>query len=436
MSEFNRTPVAVLGVPFDNLTMDEAVELMEEKINESGFHQVATANVDFLMHAIRDRELQDILCSCDLVVPDGMPIVWAARLMGARLKERVSGVDLVPRLAELSSRRGYGIYLLGAGEETSRRAVQCMEERYPGVRIVGRYSPPVSSLEEMDHEAILNRIERARPEILLVAMGNPKQEKWLNMHRDRLRVPLCMGIGGSLDFLAGTLSRAPAWMRNSGLEWLHRVCQEPGRLARRYLNDATGLAKHLPPQLASSAVQPRKPVNSALQAYDVGSAVVVVLSGDVSSSLLAEFERLMQRIGEERRHVVVDLSTAAYLGPDSLGALVRWMTLMRRDGLQLWLAGMPAHVRRLVRSARVDHCFASATSVADAAYRIEKAERILPEELVAARSFSRQAREAASVQLEILQDLCKRISSGARSAEYSFGRFRSRVSPGRTSTAS
>ena len=169
--------VAVLGVPFNNVTMEEAVAIIEQKIDEGGFHQVATANVDFLMHAIHDQELQNILCSCSLVVPDGMPILWSARLMGSRLKERVCGIDLVPRLAELAARRGYRVYLLGAGEKSSQRASELLQERYPGLRIVGRYSPPVRPLEEMNHEEILRRIELARPDILLVAFGNPKQEK-------------------------------------------------------------------------------------------------------------------------------------------------------------------------------------------------------------------------------------------------------------------
>ena len=114
MSYRNRRSVAVLGVPFDNVTMHEAMDLIEEKIEEQGFHQVATANVDFIVNAIHDQSLQEMLCSCDLVVPDGMPIVWASRLMGAKLKERVSGIDLIPRLAELAAKRRYGIYLLGA----------------------------------------------------------------------------------------------------------------------------------------------------------------------------------------------------------------------------------------------------------------------------------------------------------------------------------
>src|ERR1700677_3121593 len=158
----NRRSVAVLGVPFDNVTMHEAMDLIEEKIEDQGFHQVATANVDFIVNAINDQSLQEMLCSCDLIVPDGMPIVWASRLMGAKLKERVSGIDLIPRLAELAARRRYGIYLLGASERSSRRAAEALKRRFPMLRIVGRYSPPNTSLSEMDHEGILSRIEEAQ----------------------------------------------------------------------------------------------------------------------------------------------------------------------------------------------------------------------------------------------------------------------------------
>ena len=128
MSHRHRVSVAVLGVPFDNVTMHETVDLIEKQIEERGFHQVATANLDFLIHAMKDKSLQKILCSCDLVVPDGMPIVWASRLMGTKLKERIAGVDLIPHLAELSCRRGYGIYLLGASEENSDQGCGNAEE--------------------------------------------------------------------------------------------------------------------------------------------------------------------------------------------------------------------------------------------------------------------------------------------------------------------
>jgi N-acetylglucosaminyldiphosphoundecaprenol N-acetyl-beta-D-mannosaminyltransferase len=427
----DRSSVAVLGVPFDNVSMDEALALLEEKIKQNGFHQVATANVDFLMHAIRDKELQEILCSCDLVVPDGMPIVWAARMMGVRLKERVCGVDLVPRLAALSADRGYGMYLLGATDQSSWRAAESLKLSFPSLRIVGRYSPPHTSLAEMDHEAILSRIERAKPDILLVAMGNPKQEKWLAMHRNRLRVPLCMGIGGSLDFLAGTVSRAPLWMQKSGLECLHRVCQEPTRLTKRYLNDVAGLVRHLPPQLAVSATQPRKPSASAIQVHDVGSALVIVVRGDVTPQLLRQFDLHAWRASSDARHLILDLAQTAYLGPDSLGTLVHLMATMRKGAQQLWLADLPVHIERVLRTARLKDYFTITPSVTDAIYRIEKAERLLPAELDAIRSFGPAAREMVNVQLELLQGLCERIGSVAGNGELELGSFAGRTSAGR-----
>jgi N-acetylglucosaminyldiphosphoundecaprenol N-acetyl-beta-D-mannosaminyltransferase len=251
------------------------------------------------------------------------------------------------------------------------------------------------------------------------------------MHRDRLRVPLCMGVGGTLDFLAGTIPRAPRWMQNAGLEWLYRTSQEPGRLAKRYLNDAAGLALHLPPQVALSVAQPRKPVNSAIQAYEAGSSLVVVLSGDVNAGVLSQFEELAQRISLERRHAVLDLALTAYLGPESLGALVRTATMMRRQGLQFWLADLPAHLRRVLRSTHLEHFFAIGASVADVTYRIEKTERLLPDELIAARSLSPEARDHISVQVEVLQDLCARMGSVSENAEFSFAGLRTRIPAGR-----
>jgi anti-anti-sigma factor len=220
-------------------------------------------------------------------------------------------------------------------------------------------------------------------------------------------------------------------MQNSGLEWLHRTYQEPGRLAKRYLQDAAGLALHLPPQVALSVAQPRKRVQSAVQAYDIGSALVAVLSGDVHAQVLIQFEELMKRARAEHRHTILDLSRAAYLGPDTLGAMVRSATMAGRRGLRFWIAGLPGHLRRVLRSARLEHFFAISPSIADAAYRIEKAEQMLPSELAAVRSLSPEAREQVSIQLELLQELCERILSAAENPVFQIGGLRARASSSR-----
>jgi N-acetylglucosaminyldiphosphoundecaprenol N-acetyl-beta-D-mannosaminyltransferase len=408
MSYWNRRSVAVLGVPFDNVTMNEAMDLIEEKIDERGFHQVATANVDFVIHAIYNPALQEMLCSCDLIVPDGMPIVWASRLMGCKLKERVSGVDLIPRLAELASRRGYGVFLLGASEESSRRASEALKGCFPELRIVGRYAPPLAPLAEMDHETILSRIEQARPDILLVALGHPKQEQWLAMHRHRLNVPLCMGVGASLDFLAGMVTRAPVWMQTAGLEWLYRAAQEPRRLAQRYLIDACGLARHLPAQVAAHAIQPRKLVNSTVITDRQESTSVICIRGSLTGGLLAEFEAQLCRAFQQNHHVVLDLSQTAYFGLDSLGFLTHFAKMMKRRKRQLWLSAMPPHVMRVFRAARMNHYFAGTTTVSDALYRVRKAEDRVFSDAMSVRTFASPAREL-NVQVELLKDLCRRI---------------------------
>jgi N-acetylglucosaminyldiphosphoundecaprenol N-acetyl-beta-D-mannosaminyltransferase len=408
MPNWNRRSVAVLGVPFDNVTMREAMDVIEEQIDERGFHQVATANVDFVIHAMRDRSLQETLCSCDLVVPDGMPIVWASRLMGAKLKERVSGIDLIPRLAELAARRSYGIYLLGASERNSQRAAEELKSRFPKLRIVGRYSPPVTSLAEMDHEAILRRIEEAEPDVLLVAMGHPKQEQWLAMHRHRLKVPLCMGVGASLDFLAGDVLRAPLWMQSAGLEWLYRAAQEPRRLSQRYLTDAYGLARHLPWQVAASAIQPRRGGHAEVLTDRLGTAFVVSIVGSLTGALITEFEQQMWRAYREDRHVVLYLARTAYFGPDSLGFLVRLAKKMRSRNRQLWLTAAPRHVTRVFRAGRMNRYFRNASTVSDAIYRVTKSETHSTPEAIPRGSFSRSARDI-QVQTELLKDFCRRI---------------------------
>jgi N-acetylglucosaminyldiphosphoundecaprenol N-acetyl-beta-D-mannosaminyltransferase len=420
MPGFNSNSVAVLGVPFNNVTMDEAVGIIEEKIESGGYHQVATANVDFLMHAIHDPELQDILCSCSLVVPDGMPILWSARLMGSRLKERVCGIDLVPRLAELAARRGYSIYLLGASEKSSQRAAEILEERYPGLRIAGRYSPPVKPLEQMDHEDILERIEMAQPDILLVAFGNPKQEKWLSMHRNRLRVPVSIGIGGSLDMIAGKLARAPRWMQKSGMEWFFRAMQEPKRLARRYLTDALTLGRYLPQQMAATASQPRVTGPSQIVPTDLGDTVVIAIQGNLTGESLSEFEDEAKIAADAGKHIVLDMSEGAYFGPNTLGSLVQLMASMRQRKLHLWLAGMRPHLVRLLRSARLDSCFRMTSSVADALYRIAKADHAAPAPMPALQSLRRRATPAVQMRLEALQTVCQKMAVSGQTMPLDF----------------
>jgi len=401
--------VAILGVPFHNLDMDEAIAAIEDQIREGGFHQIATANVDFLKNAMESQRVRDILCSCEMVVPDGMPVVWMSHLMGTPLKERIGGIDLVERLADVSARRGYGIFMLGASEASSHRAAKALRQRYPNLRIVGRYSPEPQPIEKMNHEEILRRIEEARPEILLVAFGNPKQEQWISMHRDRLKVPVCIGVGGTFDSLSGTMRRAPRWMQRTGLEWLHRMVQEPRRLAMRYVADAVCLVRHLPVYLASTATQPKRSAHPSIVISQVGNTRLIAMIGDLSGRALDEFNTYSQTACAQGMNIVLDMSQAGFMGPDSLGSLIRLESQMRRRREQLWLAEVPAHLSRLLRAGQLQSYFMTTSMVSDALYRTAKAEQRLLASFPGAWDLARQDAAFVDVRVELLQDVCRHM---------------------------
>jgi N-acetylglucosaminyldiphosphoundecaprenol N-acetyl-beta-D-mannosaminyltransferase len=229
--------IAILGVPFNNITMGGAIEAIEQMILSRHPHYLVTANVDFLVQAHEDVELRRILFDAHLVLCDGTPVVWASRLLGNPLCERVAGSDLVPLLIEVAARKRYRVFFLGATPESAAQAVARMQKMHPTLIVAGHYSPPFKKLLEMDHDQIKQRILEAAPDFLFVSFGCPKQEKWIAMHYRALGVPVCVGVGATIDFLAGQVKRAPLWMQRTGTDWVFRLGQEPRRLLRRYTKD-------------------------------------------------------------------------------------------------------------------------------------------------------------------------------------------------------
>jgi N-acetylglucosaminyldiphosphoundecaprenol N-acetyl-beta-D-mannosaminyltransferase len=371
MIESPKPRVAILGVAIDNLTMDQVLNVVESQIAGGGFHQIATANADFIANSVSDEELREVLNRCDVVLPDGMPLVWASRLLGVRVGERVAGADLVPRLTKLSAERGYRIFLLGASEESSAGTAAWMQKSFPSVCIAGRYSPRIQPLEEMDHEYMLACIEAARPDILLVAFGNPKQEKWIAMHRNRLKVPVCIGVGGSFEFLSGRIRRAPVWMQQNGLEWLYRTIQEPSRLAKRYFCNAAALLRHLPAQLLWMAVQSKPRTKGQITTATVGKVKVLCIQGDLTGSVLPQFDTEVSGAILSGLHVVLDLSQTTYIGADAMGSLIHLMNLARRWRRDFWIAGTRPSLVRIFPTAQLRPSFRVASKVSEALRRIE-----------------------------------------------------------------
>jgi N-acetylglucosaminyldiphosphoundecaprenol N-acetyl-beta-D-mannosaminyltransferase len=227
--------VRIGQVEIDSLTFDEALDRIAELVDRGEGGAVFTPNVDHVVKAETHPEFRRAYSRADLCLADGMPIVWASRLLGSPLPEKVSGSDLVLPLARLAAERRWRLYLLGGAPGVAEAAGEEMA-RELGVRVVGTDSPVVDADGGMQHaDDALERLRAARPDLVLVALGAPKQELWSDRFRRRITPAVAIGVGGSLDFITGRVRRAPAWMSRAGLEWLFRLAQEPRRMWRRYL---------------------------------------------------------------------------------------------------------------------------------------------------------------------------------------------------------
>ncbi|MEA3403727.1 MAG: WecB/TagA/CpsF family glycosyltransferase [Armatimonadota bacterium] len=221
--------VEVLNVRLHPLSMEEALKRAESFIRQGGSHMIVTSDTSAVVRAQSDEELRTIINEADLAMMDGQGVVLCARLLNFPASCRVPGVDMMERLCEIAARLHRPVALLGAAPGVASDAARVLEQRYPGLEVVYTHHGYFTPQEEPQ---IVADIRDARPAALFVAMGIPKQEKWIKRHMDELKVPVCMGVGGSLDVIAGRVKRAPLWMRRWGLEWLYRTALEPRRLPR------------------------------------------------------------------------------------------------------------------------------------------------------------------------------------------------------------
>jgi N-acetylglucosaminyldiphosphoundecaprenol N-acetyl-beta-D-mannosaminyltransferase len=224
----------VLGCAVDDLTMAETLDVVEGFIARRQPHQHVVVNVDKLVKARRDPRLARIVNDCALINADGMPVVWATRLLGTPLRERVAGVDLFHALMERAAERGWRVFLLGARQDVVRDVARRYQERFPSLVVAGSRDGYWKPDEE---PAVAEAIRRARADILFVAISSPHKERFLAKWQPHMRVPFAMGVGGTFDVAAGRVKRAPPWMQASGLEWFYRFLQEPRRMFRRYFVD-------------------------------------------------------------------------------------------------------------------------------------------------------------------------------------------------------
>ena len=221
--------IDILGVKVDPVTMSQAVAQVQDYMDEKKNVLIATANAEMIMRATHDKELQAILNDAALVVPDGAGTVWAAHHLGHDMPERVAGFDLAQELMRIAPQKKRRIFFFGSAPGVAEKAKAKAEKLYPGIEIVGVRN---GFFTEKDEPEIIAQIKEAKPDLLLAALGVPKQEKWLHKHKEELGVPVSIGVGGTLDVMAGVMKRAPLWMQKAKLEWLFRGMLQPKRAGR------------------------------------------------------------------------------------------------------------------------------------------------------------------------------------------------------------
>lgn len=226
--------IELMGCLVDNLTMKETLDRVEGFIATGRPHQHVVVNVDKLVKAREDPVLRRIINECALINADGMPVVWASRLLGKPLKERVAGIDLFESLMKRAAEKGWRVFLLGAREEIVRAVKNLYELKYPGLTVSGHRNGYWAEHEEA---GVAEEVRLAKADILFVAISSPKKEQFLGRYQEQMKVPFAMGVGGTFDVAAGKVRRAPVWMQRSGLEWFYRFIQEPRRMFRRYFID-------------------------------------------------------------------------------------------------------------------------------------------------------------------------------------------------------
>jgi N-acetylglucosaminyldiphosphoundecaprenol N-acetyl-beta-D-mannosaminyltransferase len=336
--------------------------------------------VDFLVQAKEDVELRRILFDAHLVLCDGTPLVWASRLLGNPLLERVAGADLVPLLLRVAAEKGYRVFFLGATPESAEQAVRNLKKLHPDLIVADHYSPPFNKLLEMDHEAIKRRILAAKPDLLFVSLGCPKQEKWIAMHYRSLGVPVSAGVGATIDFLAGMVKRAPLWMQRGGVEWIYRLAQEPRRLFKRYFKDLWVFGWALFAQLWQLRFRPSfsrtgvSPVR--IQTHGRNARATISKEGEdwqwlklperLDLAAVRDDVLLLDQLAADDRHCLLEMDNVKFIDSTGVGLLIRLQKKIRENGRELILLAPSPMVQRALALMRLQNFFASAPDFASA----------------------------------------------------------------------
>lgn len=223
--------INIFNCPMDSATMAETINIIENRIINNVFTQHVVVNVAKLVHVQNDNMLLESVKACDIINIDGMGVVWAGRMLGHKIPERVTGIDLFSSLLSMSARNGFSVFLLGATKEVVEKTAYLCCQNFSGLKVAGYHH----GYFDKNDRSVVDYIRKSGADLLFVAFSSPEKERFINQWRNELGVKFVMGVGGTFDVVAGKTRRAPTWMQQTGLEWLYRIIQEPRRMWKRYL---------------------------------------------------------------------------------------------------------------------------------------------------------------------------------------------------------
>jgi N-acetylglucosaminyldiphosphoundecaprenol N-acetyl-beta-D-mannosaminyltransferase len=356
----SREVYCILGIPIDLVTMPVVLRRIETAADGSAPFMLSTPNLNFLVISQSNAEFRETLLLSDLCPPDGAPILWIARFLGAPIRQRIAGSDIFDALKSTS--RPLKLFFFGGAEGVAAAAASALNHGPSRLRCVGAFNPGFCSLDEMSSSAIIDRVNSSGAEFLIASLGARKGQLWLQRNFDRIRVPIRAHLGAVLNFQAGTVTRAPAAMREWGLEWLWRIKEEP-RLAARYLNDGTILVRLLFTRVMPLAVlswwkrldrQAEKRHFSITQVHDYGCLTVSFSGSAVARHVGRVIPVLREAIATEKR-LKIDLSALQDIDARFLGLLLMLRKTLKGRGMALVLAGLSPGLERIFRLNGLDY---------------------------------------------------------------------------------
>lgn len=356
VTDFTRRVYCVLGLPFDAVDTTEAVALLLSRARHAERCFFSTPNLNFLIASLEDPAFRDSVLRSDLSLADGMPVVWLARLLGLPITTRVAGSTV---FEQLRAQRAVllKVYFFGGPDGVAQQAADALNSGQDSMRCVGAYSPGFGSLADMSTPAIIERINASNADLLVVALGAKRGQAWIEHNLKALRTPLISHLGAVVNFVAGTVSRAPSGVGGLGLEWLWRIKEEPA-LWRRYWRDGMALLRLLVTRALPSAMDARRarPVKAApvLSERDDGQLCTLTLGGAWHDAVLAELRSALARITAQRRQIHVELLADCSLDSAALGLLLLLYGHQSKVGAALTVHAEGAAMKRVMRLQNVD----------------------------------------------------------------------------------